>query len=339
MTPMRLLLCAAAGLALAVAADAQERPRGRRPERDAARPSAPAGTASIAGRVVSADGGRPLRRARVVATAPELRDRRAASTDDRGRYQIAGLPPGRYTVTASKPGFLSLAFGQRRPLQPGTPVALADDQALQTVDFALPRGSVVTGRVLDADGEPLVRAAVRALRYVMQQGEKRLVAAGVDQTDDRGEYRIFGLPPGDYYVSAAVPRALRGGGGLRAAFGDAVSAETPRAAMPTEDQEQDGDDVGYAPTYYPGVTDAAEAGRIRAGIGAEVTGIDFAVALVPMARILGVVSITGTGGAAPENTRIVVVPDGAEAPRLGMQLAGRVDAGGSFTADNVPPGR
>jgi hypothetical protein len=351
MTPMRSVAGIVRGvvvgstvltvLTLAAAPEAQERPRVRRPERDAPRQEAPAGTASIAGRVVTADGGRPMRRVRVQAAAPELRDGRSALTDDQGRYQITGLPAGRYTVIASKAGYLSLAYGQRRPLQPGTPIALRDAEALKSIDLVLPRGSVITGRVLDAEGEPLVRASVRALRYVMQQGEKRLVAAGDDQTDDRGEYRIYGLQPGDYYVSATVPRGLAGRG-MRVAVAAGLGAEAPRAGMrfaAGDPGEIDGDDVGYAPTYYPGVTNVAEAGRVRAAIGEEVASIDFAVALVPMARILGVVSVTGTGGAAPDNARIMVVPETAGGPRLGMQLTGRIDADGSFTVDNVPPGR
>src|SRR5206468_5450232 len=93
---------------------------------------------------------------------------------------------------------------QRRRLQPGTPVTLADGQELATIDLRVVRGGVITGRVLDEDGEPLARAVVTVQRYQYVRGERQLSPAGGDQTDDRGQYRVFGLPPGDYYVSATA---------------------------------------------------------------------------------------------------------------------------------------
>src|SRR5439155_10393652 len=204
----------------------------------------PQGTAVIAGRVVAADTGRPIKRARVMVSAGG-RQARATTTDEQGRFRITDLMGGSYTITASRTGFVDAVYGQRRPLQPGTAIQLADGQELATIDLRLVRGGVITGRVLDEDGEPLARAVVTVQRYQYVRGERQLSPAGGDQTDDRGQYRVFGLPAGDYYVSADAasltrafgrgfqPFASAGGGGRGGFF----------AAPPPDDPEP----VGYAP--------------------------------------------------------------------------------------------
>ena len=80
----------------------------------------------MTGRVLAADNGRPVKRARVFVTAAELPDGRGALTDDNGVFDFVELPAGRYTLTASKNGFIGLSYGQRRPMQAGTPLQLGD---------------------------------------------------------------------------------------------------------------------------------------------------------------------------------------------------------------------
>lgn len=98
----------------------------------------------------------------------------AASTDDQGRYTVTGLPAGTYTITAAKSGFVDGAFGLRLPSGTGTPVGLTDGQQAVNVDLKLARGGVVTGHVLDEDGEPLARAVVTVLRQQYVRGQKQL---------------------------------------------------------------------------------------------------------------------------------------------------------------------
>src|SRR5215467_9032050 len=154
---MRLALLLA--LAIVIGAGAQQPARpGQTPARDtSAQPNADAAapTGSIVGRVIAGDTGRPIKRARITANASELPGGRGALTDDRGGFELTGLPAGRYTVNVSKSGFVSLSYGQRRPLQAGTPLQLADGQQLRGVDFQLPRGSVIAGHVYDELGEPM----------------------------------------------------------------------------------------------------------------------------------------------------------------------------------------
>src|SRR5262245_56712295 len=165
--------------------------------------AAPAPTGRITGRVVAADTGRPIRRARVLVTAGQI-GARGALTDDDGVFELTDLPAGRYTLTASKTVFVALSYGQRRPFQAGTPLQLADGQQMKGLDFRLPRGSVIGGRVSDETGEPMPGVSVRVMRYQYAQGERQLTPAGTAQTDDRGAFRVWGLNPGDYYVMAVV---------------------------------------------------------------------------------------------------------------------------------------
>src|SRR3954469_22208332 len=185
-------------------------------------PPPPAGR--ISGRVLAADNGRPVKRARVFVSAAELPGGRGMLTDDTGTFDLTELPAGRYTLTVSKSGFVALSYGQRRPLQAGTPLQLADGQQLKGIEFQLPRGSVISGHVLDEDGDAMPGVMVRVMRYQYQQGERRLTPAGNGQTDDKGQYRIWGLMPGDYYINAIARGGGPGGGpfggpGGGAAFG------------------------------------------------------------------------------------------------------------------------
>src|SRR5438477_11813819 len=199
----------AAGLAALVTLAAQ-RPHSaqasQQPPRDTAtqRVHPTPSSGRIAGTVVTADTGKPVKRARVLATAVELPGGRAASTDEHGSYELNDLPPGRYSIAVSKSGFITLSYGQRRPMQAGTPLQLADGQQLKGIDFRLPRGGAIAGRIFDEDGDPIPGASVRVMRYQYQQGDRRLVQAGAGQTDDKGQYRVWGLMPGDYYVTATA---------------------------------------------------------------------------------------------------------------------------------------
>jgi hypothetical protein len=203
----RLLILLVVGVCASPAAG-QERPPPFRPMRDRPVDALPTGTASLVGRVAAAETGRPLKRARVTVAPIDGRPR-SVLTDEAGRFAVKDLPAGKYAVSAVKTGFVRTAFGQRRALRDGTPIEVRDGQTVSSVDMILPRGGVITGRLRDEDGEPLSRAGVRALRFQYQRGERRLMPAGNDQTDDRGEYRIFALPPGEYVVTATVGQMER----------------------------------------------------------------------------------------------------------------------------------
>jgi hypothetical protein len=334
----------------ATVAGAQQPPQ--QPARDtSARPAtaaATAGTGGIGGHVVAADTGRPVKRARVFLSAAELGGGRGALTDDSGAFDFSDLPAGRYTITASKSGFIQLSYGQRRPLQAGTPLQLLDGQQLKGVDFALPRGGVISGRVSDENGDVMPGVNVQVMRYQYQQGDRRLVPAGQGQTDDRGVYRVWGLNPGDYYVSAVARNEGPIGRGIPAAAAQVVEdARAGRgrgngrgailagtlAGLATDDQNQ----LMYAPTYYPGVGSAAEARAVPLGVSQELLNIDFGLQLVRTARVSGHVE-NPDGSAARQGNVNLTAQGTVRNGGAGSSFGGRIDADGQFSIANVPPG-
>jgi hypothetical protein len=221
--------CAFAILAVVVSAQTQQRGQ-QQPSRDTSvqQPTVattPPAKGRIAGRVLTADTGRPVARARVLINAAEVPGGRGAQTDADGTYEFTELPAGRYTVNVSKTGFVSLSYGQRRPLQAGTPLQLADSQQLTGIDFRLPRGSVIAGHVMDETGDPMPGITVQVMRYQYAQGNRQLMPAGNAQTDDQGAFRVWGLNPGDYYVSAQS-RTFNFGGRGGPGFGGRGGAPT-----------------------------------------------------------------------------------------------------------------
>jgi len=333
-----------------VAGAAQQQPQ-QAPRDTSARPAATtaAGTGRISGRVVAGDTGRPIKRARVFISANELQGGRGMLTDDSGAFEFTSLPAGRYTINASKSGFIQLSYGQRRPLQAGTPLQLLEGQQLKGVDFALPKGGVISGRVSDEAGDVMPSVNVQVLRYQYQQGDRRLVPAGQGQTDDRGVYRVWGLNPGDYYVSAVarndgplgrgIPPAVaqvlddalagRGRGNGRGA----VLAGTFAGSGDPDDQNQ----LMYAPTYYPGVGSPADARAVTVGVSQEVLGIDFGLQLVRTARVSG--HVQNPDGSPVRQGNVNLTPQGnVRGGGVGGSYGGRVGADGLFSIANVPPG-
>ena len=197
--------CAVLALACSVASTAQERtqvpaqPRPGQPARDPQK--AREGTGGIKGQVFAADQNAPLRRARVRLSSPELQITRVATTDAEGRFEFKRLPAARFTLNASKGSYIALDYGQRRPFERGKPVELAAGQVLEKVNFTLPRGGVITGRVTDDFGDPVADIQVTAMRMEYSDGRRRPSPVGrIATTNDIGAYRIYGLPPGEYYV-------------------------------------------------------------------------------------------------------------------------------------------
>jgi hypothetical protein len=288
-------------------------------------------TAKISGRVVAADSGRPIVRARV-SVSNNQGSGGVVLTGADGTFQMADLPAGRFTVQSSKAGYISLQYGQRRPMQAGTPIQLADGQELKNVDFALPHGGAISGRVLDENNEPMPGIPVSVLEYRYMQGARTLSPSGSAQTDDRGEYRVWGLNPGDYYISATPPPAPGGVGG-RGLGPAAVGRGAPaRGSVDTPA-------LGYAPTYYPGVMSAGEARSVTLGLSSELNDVSFSVLLVRTARVSGrVVNADGTPAAGGMLNLTSDDPGRRNGP--GGRVIGAPIAGdGQFSFANVPPGR
>jgi hypothetical protein len=333
------LVCA---LVLASAIAAGSAQQSQQPPRDT---SARAATATAAptgrfsGHVVAADSGRAIKRARVFISAAELPGGRGMLTDDDGAFDFTDLPAGRYTITASKSGYIQLSYGQRRPLQAGTPLQLLDGQQLRGIDFALPRGGVISGRVADESGDNMPGVSVQVMRYAYQQGNRQLVPAGQGQTDDRGVYRVWGLNPGDYYVSAvARPDGFGGGRGAPSGVADGAGrgGRGGRGGGRGAGGADEPDQLMYAPTYYPGVGSAAEARPVTLGVSQELVGIDFNLQLVLTARVSGHVE-NGDGSWTAQGNVNLTSQNGSRI-NTGTNLGGRIGWDGQFSIANVPPG-
>jgi protocatechuate 3,4-dioxygenase beta subunit len=320
-------------------------------------PALPVGTATLSGTVTVADSGQPARKVRVSLSGAEMRGR-TAMTDDAGKFAFIALPAGRYSLSASKPGHVPVSYGQRRPGpgRPGTQIQLADGQKLQ-VNLQIPRGGVITGMVLDENGEAIPGTQVRALRYAMQSGARVLQQGGSGSTDDRGIYRIYGLQPGEYII-AATPRntaiadeermrvelaaietrvaaMAQSGRGGAASFSPEEMARV-RAAASELSQADERSTSGYAPVYYPGTTMAGSAGTVAVGVSEEKSGVDFQLQLVPIARVEGV--IVNSNGPMPQNVQVSLVSTGHEVPGVGNSST-RADPNGRFRFSNVAPGQ
>lgn len=300
------------------------------PPRDtSARPTAEpeaVGTARVSGRVMAADTGLPLRRATVSARPTRQRERvprggfqgppRAYSTrtDDDGRFTITAVPAGDYRVTAQRAGYVDQGYGQATPTTPDRVVAVADGAAVGPLDFRLQRGGVITGRVIDDGGEPAERAQVRVVRAQRLGGQLRYVPAGQgDTTDDLGQYRIFGLAPGEYLVMADP-------GDRRPFF---------MASQPVQ-----GGDTDAIPTYGPGTPNPAEATKVQVQAGAE-AAMDIQLVAAKVATIRG--QVLTSKGEPLEGGFVRLQAQGA-AFMGGMGQGGPVLAGGRYEIASVPPG-
>ena len=283
---------------------------GQTPVRD--QPQKPSGgTGAIRGRVVRADTGEPLRRAQVRIDEWSAKDQSGPAstmTDAEGRYELTPLPAGSYHLKASRGGYVEVAYGQRRPFERGRPLELGEGAVLQNIDFALPPGAVVTGRVVDEIGEPVSHASVSLARRRYIDGERQLVAQSGSSTDDRGEFRIFGVPAGDYVMIARSEQME---------FGSR-------------------DRVRYVPTYYPGTPVASEAERITVSPGQEMSGIIIALARAATATVRGVVRSSGQGYLGPFTVVTAQEIGGARAD--GHTAMGTAASDGSFTIAGLLPG-
>ena len=283
-------------------------------------------TASISGRVTTQTGG-AIRRAEVRAIN-EVGLTRFATTDTEGRFTVRDLPAGTFTVHVSKSGFVPLYFGQRRPFERrGTIKLTAGERGV--ADVRLPRAGAITGRIFDSTGEPVMGVRVQALRRRMVDGQRGLQAFGAgDTTDDTGAYRLYGLPPGDYYVTAVprrvdIPAAIR----VTSPLNGVVSVPS---TIPTRG----------TPIYYPGTANREEAQRIAVDVSGEARA-DLVLQNVRTSRITGTV-LTSAGTPAVGAMISLLARDldfqsggDVTAP---LQIQDDAAADGTFELTGVPPG-
>ena len=301
---------------------------------------AAAGTGAIAGAVMTAGTNpAPVRRAVVSIAGGGLAASRSAITDDAGRFSFTRLPAGSFRLVARKAAWLDAKYGATRPGQEGAEIALTAGQRVD-VTMTMFKGAVLAGVVRDSAGRPLASVPVEAVD-LQRRGQISLGGSSVIaySTDDRGVYRIYGLLPGEYLVSAAPLPGLSGGLSMRSAADTdkllaALAQKTGAAPAPLAVVDTP---ARFAPIFHPATPYVAEAARVRVGAGEERTGID--IVLTP-ARAG---TIEGTVSGQVANLKDVEVDLVAFGPRIEAQYDGLTmtppDASGKFAVHNVPPGR
>lgn len=181
--------------------------------------------------------------------APALK----ATTDPDGNYRITDIPPGNYLVSPLAPAYVALDLFSSRGR--GKTLLLAEGEDVQDIDFSLVRGGVITGKVTDADGRPVIEERLTIVPQEQANPGGQMLApfiAGAFQTDDRGIYRIYGIPAGRYRISVGV----------------ADEERSPNVRFGR---------VAYKRTFYPSATDPADARVIEVTEGSEATNIDITV--------------------------------------------------------------
>lgn len=279
----------------------------------ASRSSPPtAAGATLRGRVTSADDGRPVRGADLTLFPSPLQDGGrpyTAYSDDNGAYEFTKVIPRQYVLSISKSGFVQAAYGQATIRGPIPPLELKPGEVRSRADVALLRGGAITGRIVDETGEPVAGAQVSVMRTVVDDWQPSLRGEGQPSvTDGAGRFRVFGLPPGRYFVSATAMSVL-----LRA-------QRRP----------------GYVPTFYPGTEVATPAGAVSIAGGEEATGIDFAISPTPSGSISGRVI-------APQSAGQMVIVSLSRQPQSGepasptMGVRSEVQLGNTGFAFNAVP--
>jgi hypothetical protein len=301
---MKPALIALLGLLAATSAAAQA----RNPSADSAMPSA----CSVSGLVVKLEGSVPLSSATVrLQSLDDHTHTFSGVTDLGGRFEVKGIDPGRYRLRVIRNGYVTQEYGQRTPNDPGAILALGAGQDLKDLLFRLLPSAVISGRIQNENGDALPWVYVSALRAVYLRGKRTLSSEITVITNDLGEYRLFGLRPGRYFVSA-------------------VYKPGQHTEHPEDDEDAaDAGKSGYVPTYYPGTPDPAKAIALNMKTGDENPSINLLLEPTTVYSIRGHVNnfaarrsaadfilafeprSSGLGWSVPSRQSLVDKPDGA----------------------------
>jgi hypothetical protein len=253
-------------------------------------------TFRVQGVVVRDDSGDPLAKARV-----ELRgassDPTTVTTDGDGQFFFSNLPAGTYDISVRRDGFAPAEVGQKWPGGPGVPLQLSAGRQVAPLVVRMVAASAISGRVAESNGQPLVNAQVQALKSTFQGELRVLIPVQQVRTSATGDFRLYGLPAGRYFVNVVVPgytpnsQLLVNSNGrndqsapyqtnsqARQILGQAavVASASPQAQ-----------DVG--PIYYPSTPYIQDAGPIDLRPGSEFKGGDIQMTPVRRYTVCGVV--------------------------------------------------
>jgi protocatechuate 3,4-dioxygenase beta subunit len=288
----------------------------------ALQPAQAPANAQISGRVVASGSGAPIEGAQVMLVPIRRANPTGATptfpagmppqraTDPDGKFIFEHVIPGEYRLNVNKSGFITVPIPGPGGAPPPT-FTLEAGQVLDAGVIALTKGGVIAGRVLDPSGEPVANARVVAMRRPPRPiPNMTFIQAGQPgQTNDLGEFRVFGLPTGEYIVVAAQNNV-----------GGATSAKTV-----------------LAPTYFPATPDQSAATPVNVTAPEPVNGLEIHLISVPAYEVSGFV-VDANGEPVP-NAMVMLMPSARPPMIIGGPFGnGRTGPKGGFTLTGVPAG-
>jgi len=229
----------------------------------------PSAKAALTGQVLNAVTGEPVKKFHMVLNNADAAEADQGSTpsltvntDAEGRFTFESVEPGSYRLAAQRNGFVTTEYGALGADRPGTVLVLASGHKLELTMKVVPLGAI-SGRVLDADGDAVSGAVVSAIRSFFANGKRAIERLNRARTNDLGEYRLYDLPPGRYFIAAAIPN-----------FMPAASASSD-------------DDTGLI--YYQNATDLGSASPLDLSAGSALSGIDLFAAKVRRTTLNGTI--------------------------------------------------
>jgi len=298
-----------------------------------------AGTGRLTGVVIAGDTGAPVKRASVSISGGTILDpatgrppvrgtsiqiqssigggrgvpygmvSKSVETDTGGRFAFDGLPAGRYNISVNvRSGYVRTS----------SETAELADGGTANITFRLDRTGAITGKVLDDNGEPIQGIQLRASRWDSMAGVRRLMpyyGNGANSvTNDLGEYRLYDVPPGDYFIAATYP-----------SYGPSPLQENGASPEPR---------FGFAPTFYPSTASPAMARTISVRAGHDTPGIDITLQRAPMGRAIATV-VDSTGSPVTQRAGVGISSRSDAAASGGGMIAQR---DGTFRSTDLPPG-
>jgi hypothetical protein len=275
----------------------------------------------VSGVVIRSLDSAPLKNATVQLVSGEDREHTIATrTTADGHFELRNVPSGQYRLKVSRDGYVEQEFGQKKPTDPGATFVLKPGQKMSDLIFKLGRAGVITGHVFNADGEPVANAMLNAIRQVYREGKREFESSAWDRSNDLGEYRIFGLAPGRYYVSAEQT------------WNRVVGDKEFNAV------EKDIEEKGYAKTYFPASLDLGRASTVAVKEGEEISGVDILLKEIVVHRVGGKVTNQLSKTRGGQNVQVIVRSRSSEAGWGEVGATSIEKADGTFEIPGIAPG-
>jgi hypothetical protein len=294
-------------------------------------------SAGFEGTIIKFGTGEPISKVRVELQGGS--ETQATTTEPDGKFYFPNLPPGTYRITARRDGYWPAEFGQTWVSGPGQPITLAADQKIRNIEIVMTKGAVISGRITDRVGRPLVGARVRAMKPWIQENQRILRVVQEVVANDLGEYRLIWLLPGRYYLSATFVDFPAGtqlvinpdapNAGVNANASRSVSRQVTSGPMNNGIAE----DEVYAPVYFPGTADSDKSIAVELRQGEEYRDADINLVPTRTFHVRGLVTDMPAPGTPPGGPQPAPGPFGGQTPvRLAPQTPN-----GSLYATPVEP--